>query len=59
MISHCGFNLHSHMSTDLEHLFICLLTMYMFSSERCLFRSFAYVLIGLFGVLAFGCVSSL
>ena len=34
------------MASDAEHLFICLWTLYMSSLEKCLFRSFAYFLIG-------------
>ena len=48
-----GFNLH--FSDDIEHLFICLLTIYIFSLDKCLFRSFVYFLIwlGVFLVLSF------
>ena len=45
-------------SSNAEHLFICLWTLCMSSLEKCLFKSFAYFLTGLL-VLEWSCVSSL
>ena len=47
------------MSTDAQHPFICLWALCKSSLEKCLFKSFAHVLIGLFVFLEWSHVSSL
>ena len=54
VVSHCGFNLHSSMINDVEHLLMCLLVICISSLDKCLFRSFAHFFHWVFSHLVVG-----
>ena len=59
VIFHWHFNLRFPVISNVEHLYMCLLAVCIFSLEKCLLKSFVHILIKLFCFLLLNCRSSL
>ena len=58
VIAHCGLVLHFTITSNVEHLFVYLLTIFIFPLEKSLLRSCAHLFIGFFVCLFLMCCMS-
>ena len=59
VVSHCHFDFHFLMANDIEHLSVCLLTIYIAFLEKRVFIYFSHFAAELFVLLELSCKSSL